>query len=165
MKEFVRNLSLLSTDYDIIVITESWLNEKKLEASELNNPTFFFYRQDRTIQNAERGGGILVGVNKKLISGVCNTLEIINSKYEQIYITVIKNECRFIIGAVYIPYPSLGILQDLSMYVGDLMDVYVDHNFIFLGDFNLPKVMWFMDNNKIKFDYAVDIEQDILQCS
>ena len=51
--------------------------------TEFNNSNFIFYRQDRPTESGyDRGGGIMIGVNKKLNSGICDTLEITNPNYE-----------------------------------------------------------------------------------
>ena len=130
--------------------------------AELNNTEFLFYRQDRPSQRAERGGGVIIGVNKKLVSGVSKTLEIVSLSYEQLYISVVKNHCKFIVGAYYIPEPNVKIFQDISMYVQDLIDNYVNYNFILIGDFNLPKVMWFRNNEITQNVYCIDTEKVVL---
>ena len=130
----------------MITITESWLNHKIKEA-DLNNPNFIFYRQDRPAQQASRGGGVLIEVNKKLISGICKTLDFNNSNYEQLYMSVIKKGCRFILGTAYFPKPSLINFHDYSMFIQDITDVYLNYKYIFLGDYNLPKALWQVNND------------------
>ena len=51
------------------------------------------------------------------------------------------------------------------MYVQDLVETYVNSNFIILGYFNLPKVMWFNNDNEMQIEFHVDTDKDILDCS
>ena len=157
----------MTIEYDVLVITETWLNYSVLEA-ELTKTNFVIYRQDRPEESGhDRGGGVLIGINKKLVSNVTETLEISNPNYEQLYVTVIKECNKYIIGAVYIPSPSIQIFQDFTMYVQDLKETYLDSNLIVIGDFNLTKVIW--SNNRqqkqLIHSYQINTDKNVIECN
>ena len=49
------------------------------------------------------------------------------------------------------------------MYVGDTVETYVEYNYGFLCDFNLPKTLQFNYNGCIQFEYQVDKDKDLLE--
>ena len=63
------HLSSLSCDYDIIVVTETWLNESVFD-SEILNSNYNIYRRDRCSTHSLKGegGGVLVAVSSRLSS-------------------------------------------------------------------------------------------------
>ena len=95
--------------------------------SEFITGNYDLYRTDRKKESGyTRSGGVLISVNKKFInSHLCETLDIDNVNYEQIYVSVIKDNREFIIGGVYIPHkPKIDIYQDFSLYVEDIANTY-----------------------------------------
>uniref|UniRef100_A0A8D9E6L4 Uncharacterized protein n=1 Tax=Cacopsylla melanoneura TaxID=428564 RepID=A0A8D9E6L4_9HEMI len=62
-------LNLLSEDYDVIAIVESWLTPD-INSSELFDSRYVVFRQDRdTIKTGkESGGGLIIGVEKSFSS-------------------------------------------------------------------------------------------------
>lgn len=67
----------------------------------------------------------------------------------QLNVTVIKNNSKFIVGGRCIP-PDLKseIYQDLVMYYNENLDSYLEHKFICIGDFIRSKLNWLCDQNK-----------------
>lgn len=63
--EFLRNT--ISTDHDIVCITETWLNQEHFNNDYFPN-TYNIYRSDRHDPHFQRlrGGGALIAVNKSL---------------------------------------------------------------------------------------------------
>lgn len=70
-------LSSSSTDYDVIMLTETWLSETKFSA-EFFDPKFTVYRKDRhsSMIQEEKGGGVLIAINSKYDSEIISIGEL-----------------------------------------------------------------------------------------
>lgn len=58
-------LQILNNDYDIIIFTETWLNNTIFDA-EIFDPRYTVHRRDR--EYTGRGGGILIAVSNRISS-------------------------------------------------------------------------------------------------
>ena len=124
---------ILSKNYDIIILTETWLNSSTND-SELNLRNYNIHRKDR--EDAV-GGGVLVAIRSTLSStrlSICSSMEaiLINIK--------LKNE-QFHLLAVYrspnVKYQPTNFIRKLERIVKK----YVKTIYI-IGDLNLPKINW-----------------------
>lgn len=66
---------LLADDYNVRVITQSWLNEKNVDAELYINKYFDMCRNGRV---GVRDGEVLIGVSKRLNAYICKSLKIDN---------------------------------------------------------------------------------------
>lgn len=73
-------LSITSTDYDVIVLSETWLNKDKF-SDEFFDVRFTVYRKDRQESNidATQGGGVLIAVDSKIDSEVISRTRTVRS--------------------------------------------------------------------------------------
>lgn len=94
-------LTSLSCNYDVIVITESWLNESVMDA-EILNDNYVIYRRDRCTSDSSKheGGGVLIAVLKSLNSTRKFELE---SLHEDIWVQISSNNNKINICAIYLP--------------------------------------------------------------
>ena len=96
-------------DYDIIIITETWLREYILN-SELGLSNFVIYRWDRppVLGRGQRGGGVLIAVHSRFESELC-----INSLYsiEQLWVKIRCGHSTLPVCSVYIPPPPSDPLE------------------------------------------------------
>lgn len=124
--------SLCCSDYNIIVLTETWLKDH-IRSSELFPVQYNVYRKDRDFA---RGGGVLVAVSNSLYS---KNLEVVSPLEEvDILIIMIKlNVTPFYIVALYIS-PSLSVEKYNVIF--DCLDILLRdrENVICVGDFNVP---------------------------
>ena len=130
----------LSLDYDIIVLTETWLN-CDVHDLEIELGPYIIFRDDRSEAIGSRGGGVLIAVHKSLLGKPLHLLDNGLFSFNQLY--VILPEIKIIIGSTYIP-PSSDILsyQEHIMHVEDISNTYLDHHLIIVGDYNLPGISW-----------------------
>lgn len=65
-------------DYDVIAITESWL-DSSISDSEYISDNYIVYRKDREKSeiNATKGGGVLIAVKKQITSELYETKEML----------------------------------------------------------------------------------------
>ena len=137
-------LNMLTCDYDIIVLCETWLAGDILD-SELFCDRYLVYRRDREssgFHNNKSGGGVLIAVSKRLSScRLCNC----ESKCEDVWVSVDiyidnKLEKLFICG-VYIPPPvQRHILEHFLDGANRVLEKSVFS--LIMGDFNLGSIEW-----------------------
>jgi len=154
-------LSVLSCEFQIICITESWCKDH-ISDSELFPSSYNVYRSDRNLEISQKrdGGGVLVAVTTRLSSfprpswstaGVC----------EYMWVTVGLTTARNLnICCVYIPpYAASAEITTFMESIGDILDSNTDDEFLVVGDFNLPNVIW--TPNGLFFEPATSINDII----
>ena len=136
--------------YDVIILTETWLN-LHIDSAEIGLQNYDVYRDDRNVNLASRGGGVLIGINKKYkISRCKNLLDDIVS-IDHVYVNVKVGNSSLIIGATYIPpLADICFYQDYVMCIEELKNFYSESKFILIGDYNIPSVDW--KNNNYTFN-------------
>lgn len=118
----------------IIVITESWLNEN-IDSNLINIPDYSIFRCDR---KNRPGGGVCVWVRIALIPKqiICNH----NDNSFDI-VTLYLQKCQILVCSIYIP-PNLGANKhhDINNFLTETLDSFlitnVDSKLLIAGDFN-----------------------------
>lgn len=139
-------LATLLGDYDIIVGTETWLDDSVYD-DELFSNNYYVYRRDRqsTSLAGKYGGGVLVAVSIKYHSKRMFHFE---STGEDLWISVkISTDKVLLIGAIYIPPPIT--VSSLEPIIDNCSEVISSHSgeVIVLGDFNLGFIDWNKDSS------------------
>lgn len=146
--------SILSCYYDVIILSETWLN-KDFSEGEVGLKDFQVYRSDRNTGTSDksRGGGVLIAVHKHLKSTLLKHL--LNS-VEQLFIEIHCKDKNIIIGAVYIPpAANVTIYEDHCNTVDDMLYSHPHHKLILCGDYNIPDATW--DNDQFGLIAHCDI--------
>ncbi|KAK9696366.1 hypothetical protein QE152_g31947 [Popillia japonica] len=83
--------NLLNSDFDIVCLTETWLNPNIL-ASEISNNKYSIFRRDRCITTSKKadGGGVLMALDNTLPASVRLDWQ---SQAEDLWITVSVIDC------------------------------------------------------------------------
>ena len=149
----IRN-SVLGNNYDLICLSETWLNDD-IHSSELFDDRYCVYRRDRCSRFKERfgkgyGGGVLVAVRKDII---VETRPGWHTSVEDIWLCLKFKKFFLNICLVYLPSY---IPEDLFCTFIDntesiLLQTNITHSTLLLGDFNLPNISW-SNNNSFSFD-------------
>lgn len=132
MKHFRQNI--LAHESDIVVATESWLSES-VEDSELVGETWSILRRDRA--TGRQGGGVLVAARPGI--HLRRRCELETADCEDLWTSVVVNDCLLHLCAVYIPPNSsdnvyLSFFRKVESFIDSLGMVLI------LGDLNLnPK--------------------------
>lgn len=146
----LKNLYLQSLlcNYDVIVFTETWLNESVMSGEVLDD-RFIVYRRDRCLKSAGKldGGGVLIGVRKYLNSYRRPKLESVS---EDLWVTIPysgKNLSKTLnLCAVYIPSPctpqKMEIQMDNLSNALNILDNDGIQETLIMGDFNLSCIVW-----------------------
>ena len=127
--------------YDLLCITETWLNDK-IDNSELGLfKDYYAFRADRTLFSSVKGsgGGVILAVNKKF-----NCVQLTgDNSIDQVFVKIWLKDFCMLVGLLYIP-PLSPLEKYISAYdliqelvVGDFDDILI------LGDFNLPGYLWY----------------------
>lgn len=131
-----------ATDFDMILITETWLTEN-IYSAELFDPNYTVYRSDRNYEalSCTRGGGTLIAVKTFSDSGKLPGCD--DHSFDDLWVMVRNNETTIIIGCVY--FPPNSSVQAYQNFVDTLESIRRKHKrakFLIAGDFNLPTVSW-----------------------
>lgn len=135
-RELVSSL-LDDNESNILVLTETWLNHDITDDELLlHNQSYHIYRKDRT---GKRGGGVLLGVRKSLPSFIIDS----NSSLEIVWVAVIINMTKVLIGACYRPPDaSTSFVNELRNSITTAVQLCPADSVNFLGDFNFPLINW-----------------------
>lgn len=140
-------------NYDIIIISETWLNSS-VQSSELFDDRYVVYRRDRensSLQSGKEGGGVLIAVTKRINSKRAMQFE---SNCEDLWVildldlSVAGPVRRMALCAVYLPPPVRTsylehFLDNCNSTLEQLNDSYV----CITGDFNLGNIDWKITGN------------------
>jgi hypothetical protein len=132
--------SLLNANYDLIVLTETWLHGGIISC-EIFDDRYTVYRSDRGGDGRQRGGGVLIAVKRSLQSELCIELcESNNNCYDSVGVKLKLDSTNYHINAVYMP-PSTpsNIFLSYCDYIESLNDL-LSGNLMIVGDFNLPEI-------------------------
>lgn len=135
--------NVTNNNYDIIMITETWLLDS-IASEELFDNRYLVYRRDRKEQ--KRGGGVLIALKKHLVAHERNDW---NTNAEDIWVTIsIKNFIKIHLCCVYIP-PGVNHSHNINEFMNKLCELralHHDDHFVISGDFNLPLINWSRSN-------------------
>lgn len=131
--------NVASNNFAFIILTETWLNPD-IYGPELGFDNYIIYRCDRNslTSSCSRVGGVLSAIHidfpSKIIPISCNNVE-------HLFISFSINNEPFIVGSVYFPPSSPDIsYANYTSTIEDLVNLFVNSNFILCGDFNLPNI-------------------------
>lgn len=118
---------------DIIGITESWCNDRVLEA-EMELVGYNLFREDR--KGGMRGGGVLLYVKSELRSVTFKTISIGEHVCCRI---LVENNNDLIVGIVY-RSDNHGLNMDTNESARQLIRELQPHKFLLMGDLNYPDI-------------------------
>lgn len=136
--------SIAISDYDVVVLCETWLTSS-IKDSELFDDRYFVYRRDREssgFHGGKSGGGVLIAVSKRWTS---YRLQKYESKCEDVWvgidIKINKKLERLLICGIYLPPPiQKHVLDNFICNTNNVLENNVYS--IILGDFNLSCIQW-----------------------
>lgn len=138
-----RNIGLLLPSPDIVVLTETWLHAGITDA-ELGLHNYLVFRRDRyDVVNAKYGGGVLIAVKNHLNAKLIVT----SSEIEEIFVEISGLTKNLIIGGFYTPSIETEVYIKHFKTVDKLIDLYREHEFMIMGDYNLRETLWSNHND------------------
>lgn len=135
-----------SSEYDVIVLIETWLNGNIPSSSIFDSDKWEIFRRDRCANGDTReGGGVLVAVRKHL----CPTDVVItvDPHTEQIWAKICLPTKNVFVCAAYIPpYVNEELYDRFASDVKRVTDSMEPQDDVFVfGDFNKPDLKWIQD--------------------
>lgn len=133
--------NLLSCNYDVICLTETWLNGN-IFSGELFGDGYMVYRRDRESSSSIKsdGGGVLIAVKTSIRSTRCTEFE---TDAEDVWISIDTNgEGRFLLCCAYVPPGSEGSLCEFKDGLCRNEKIFQEGAVLLVGDFNLSSVSW-----------------------
>lgn len=136
-------LSLITADYDVICLTETWLNSD-IHSHELFDDRYNVYRNDRNFDDDHRrdGGGSLIAVKKKFSSKRVANYESVNN---DVWVCLkCSDSVSLYINNVYLEFGSP--FEVYETFFNNLMRIYselpLSSELLLMGDYNLPAILW-----------------------
>ena len=148
-----------SNNYDIIGVTESWINTTTRDfLAEYNLLNYSLFSCERTNRI---GGGVLLYV-RACLHPVVVTKEKINN-IDAIYLQLKGNSSSLILGLVYRP-PCQNIVVDDQLYE-QIADISCSSECVIFGDFNIPVAKWgdTLNSHSGNNLYSSLLESDLVQ--
>lgn len=138
--------AIKSSDYDVIVLIETWLNGNIPTSLLFESHDWEIFRRDRCVSGDNReGGGVLLAVRKHL----CPTDVVItfDSLTEQVWAKICLPTKDVFISAVYVPpLASDEVYDRFCADAKKVIDRMQPHDDVFIfGDFNKPDLKWVHD--------------------
>ncbi|XP_058811040.1 uncharacterized protein LOC131675929 [Topomyia yanbarensis] len=147
-------LAVSEAEYDIIVLTETWLNEQ-IYSAQLFGHQYAVFRTDRSHLNSRktRGGGVLVAVSLKLNSYIDPAT--ISNTLEQLWVIVDLPQNTLSIGVIYLPpdrrFDAVSINDHLES-LGSVSSRFGIHTpAILFGDYNQSNLQWRFPERDLPF--------------
>lgn len=147
-------LNSVSSDYDMIVLTETWLQSGVYDA-ELLDCKYAIVRNDRNVNTSTKkdGGGVLVAINSKF--SMCRRTDLEDSALELIVIMLPSKNMNFFVCAVYIPPASgNGVYERLVSVIERISKASPDSTLCLIGDFNMPHIYWEIVDNSCAVQFS-----------
>ncbi|KAL1399024.1 hypothetical protein pipiens_002286 [Culex pipiens pipiens] len=142
-------LALASSDYDVIALTETWLSDDIVDA-ELS-PNYTIFRQDRSARTSDRrrGGGVLIAVRNSPVHACTRVVSEGYEHLEQVAVRVKVHNHHILVCCIYIrPNSDPDIYVSHGAAVQELLDLSThDDSVIVTGDYNLPHLSWYFDDD------------------
>lgn len=141
--------SILTSEYDIILFTETWLQSDIL-STELCDSRYHVFRCDRNLISTGKksGGGVMLCVRRALGASQCDEWSCAPST-ESLCVTIparaLGASVNLHIAIAYVPPDSNEMqnrLNDVTFNLSRCVDCHSLDNFLLVGDFNLPQLRW-----------------------
>lgn len=157
-------LFMSSREYDIVVITETWLHYE-ISSAEYFDSYYTVYRRDRysdpSIMN--KGGGVLIAVKSDYKSELY-TLHYNLIEQLCIKLTFLNNTCIFIVVSYIPPNSSFETYKHHLENIQKIIDNLDINQYIFvLGDFNLNNLTWILEEQRlVPYNIVNDIDELVI---
>lgn len=143
-------LSVSECNYDVIVLTETWLDER-FYSTQLFGSKFNVYRTDRNVLNSSkiRGGGVLIAVSERWNSFIDPT--VVSETLEQLWVKISTSSRIISIGAIYLPpdrRDNISCIENHLNSIGSIIsNLAIDDFVLQFGDYNHPHLQWKASDN------------------
>ncbi|XP_055589243.1 uncharacterized protein LOC129741528 [Uranotaenia lowii] len=161
-------LAVSDPEYDVIVLTETWLNDE-ITSVQLFGHHYNVYRRDRdpTITGLRRGGGVLVAVSNRFTSFPVTVVNETELNVEHLWVAIETNQRKIYIGVVYLSPDDASDPSILDSHLNSAAAIAdslrPNDQHILLGDYNQPLLSWI--KNSANFAYPDPAISSFTTCS
>lgn len=148
-------IAVSACQYDVIVLTETWLDEVILSPQLFGN-SYTVFRNDRNQRNSSksRGGGVLIAITSRI--SCCRESSPVNDSLEQIWVKLKLSSFNVSVGVIYLPPDRKTSVTCIKNHMESIESVYSnldahDHAFMF-GDYNQSSLLWKTTSTKSTVD-------------
>lgn len=147
--EFKENL--ISNDYDIFMVTETWL-DSRVDENEVHIPNYSFLHANRG--GDKKGGGVGMFIKNTI---TCERIEVSHGlNCEQLWVVIRNYNKKFCMGAIYRP-PNTNINEFFDIFEETISNLLPScDNLICMGDINID-LMDLENVNTKKFQALLDV--------
>lgn len=149
-------LAVTELDYDVIVLTETWLDHRILSA-QLFGSHYSVFRTDRSALNSNksRGGGVLIAVSSQF--NCCSDPTPVNDQLEQLWVRILLPDRNVSIGVFYLPPDMKNDADVIRCHIESIAAVHnnLSENDLILqfGDYNQSDIYWAAEaDNRLSID-------------
>ena len=138
-------VAVSDAQYDVIVLTETWLNECFYSAQLFGN-AYTVYRNDRNPQKTgkNRGGGVLIAAATRLNSLLSPIRP--SDSIEQLWVKIICPNRAICLGVVYISPDCAGNVVSIESHIDSACQqsnsLQPNDMHVIFGDYNQPHLSW-----------------------
>ena len=138
-------LSCSDECYDIIALTETWLNEGTL-STQVIGTNYNVFRTDRSPANSRKsiGGGVLLAVHRRFDS--CLVDNISGKCVEQVWVQIRLARFSLYFCVVYLPPDRTRDMTLIDAHTNSLRDIAANalptDEFVIVGDYNFSSLKW-----------------------
>lgn len=158
-KLHIFKLNVLSSDYDVIILTETWLTPSVFD-NEMFDSRYVVFRKDRDLVNSSKkaGGGVLVAVKSEF---VCDLLHFSSGQVnvDEVWIKINFTFTEIYVCAVYIPPNISNHIYDIFFENLENKIIGLSNNVLIIGDFNIPGIVNINENYNLSV-----VETRYMQC-
>ncbi|KAL1374746.1 hypothetical protein pipiens_017903, partial [Culex pipiens pipiens] len=140
-------LALMSSDYDVVVLTETWLHGNILDSEFSANYKIFRLDRNTATSSAARGGGALVAVKSDLGA---REVELANcERLEQSTVRINFHSFSLFVCGIYVrPRTTPDVYTLHAESVQQILEKATDQDVVVVvGDYNLPDLVWVFDED------------------
>ena len=141
--EFNNHFHSIKNEFDIVAITESWLDESVFDGEILVNSQYNLFRRDRdaTTSSKSCSGGVLLAVANEY---ACVRRMDLETSMELLWVEVkLDPATSLFVGVAYLPKPSTSVLEQLELSLDKTVSqCRVNDNILIFGDWNCRDMVW-----------------------
>ncbi|XP_053686917.1 uncharacterized protein LOC128736459 [Sabethes cyaneus] len=131
--------------YDVIALTETWLDDRTLQ-SQLLGHEYEGFRCDRGPHNSSKktGGGVLVAVRRSLKASRVN--DVAWNNIEQVWVSIKLKDRNLYLCTIYIPPDRTRDKTLIESHLNSVLMIAAKakprDEIVIIGDFNFPNICW-----------------------
>ncbi|XP_058448683.1 uncharacterized protein LOC131428655 [Malaya genurostris] len=141
--------------YDIIALSETWLNENTISVLGYGS-NYEIFRTDRSSHNSSKsiGGGVLIAVHRRLKAQLVESTP--GRCVEQVWVRVQLADFSLFICVIYIPPDRCRDVSLITSHIESLHEIASNQalpidEILVVGDFNFPSLNWCATSDEFLF--------------